>query len=198
MEVFRQPVMDTYGSNELGGQVATEHLLDQSSHNLYVQSDFYAMEFVDGNGNALHNETDGSTVVTSFLNHVAPLIRYNQGDKSHHIFKDNLGLPFQCIAPIQGRVNVNLIGKDGKDVYISYGAFDDYPDCIKAFQYRQHTPGKVRLVVVENKSYPNYKAEIDEIFNRIKTTYQDRFELRLETVDAIEPVGGKLNSIIHD
>ncbi len=195
--VFQCEPMDAYGSYELGVPVATEHSLDMTSHNLYVQDDLYYMELVNKDGDVVHNESEGVTIVTYFLNHVAPLIRYNQGDRTHHIRgEDPLHLPFSRIAPIQGRENVHLIARDGSKVYISAGSFNTYPDCVKAFQFRQKEPGNVRLVVVENMKHPTYKEEINTVYQMIKTTYADRFDLTLEVVETIEPVGGKLNNII--
>ncbi len=99
-EAFRCDVIDQYGSNELGF-VACEHRLDTTSHHLYVQSDYFHFELVNDHGEVITDDQEGETIFTSFKNFVAPLIRYNQGDRTHHILSpDPLHLPFPRIAPV--------------------------------------------------------------------------------------------------
>lgn len=197
--VFGCPVTDMYGSCEIG-LIAHEHQLNTEGRGIhYVFSDLLAVDLVDDAGHPVPDGEVGLTVVTLFTNHVAPVIRYNQGDRTHRVTTpDPLGMPFDRIGPIQGRETDWIIGKDGSKLFAFSGVFHDCPTCVRAFQYRQKEAGTVRLLVVPNKGNPNADAEIQHCFEAFQKPLVGKLDVTLEKVDHIPDDAGKLRCFVRE
>ena len=105
-------------------------------------------------------------------------------------------MPFPRIAPIYGRETDYLVDRDGGKVFGLNASFDDYPLCAYAFQYVQHKPGDVELLVVPNRAHLAYATEVQAIAETLRRRFGDRIMLRVRYVDDIPHDGGKLRMMI--
>lgn len=75
-EVFGKPVLDRYGSSEVG------HIASTCPHSLkhHISSEVVLLELVDADGQAVQPGEIGRVIVTPFYNFAMPFIRYELGD----------------------------------------------------------------------------------------------------------------------
>lgn len=199
-EAFGCSVFDFYGSNEIG-PIAVECSQSGKEHHLHVLSDLLHIDIVDSYGNLVKGEEDGETIVTCFTNHVFPFVRYNHGDRTHWIKKScTCGLPFPCIAPVKGRSADYLITSKGERVDgVGFNEiFDFYPNAVKQFQFRQSQDGYVTLLVVPNKTNPDYRLEVSLVVNKLQEDWRGRIVFTLQETDSITHDGGKMRYIVHE
>lgn len=195
-EYFGCPACNAYASREMGW-MATE--CPNSCHDLHVQSDVCAIDIVDENGALIPKGKEGIVVVTSFLNRVMPLIRYRIGDKARYLDRRcDCGRPFPLIAPVSGRESDYLVGRNGRKVFELDAMFDKYPASTKGFQFRQHLPGAVTVVVAPEYSTPGAIDMISEMFSDICKSFGEGIDFKLELVDSIPHDGGKIRFIVYD
>lgn len=195
---FGSLVFDDYCSNETVARVATDCLKSNGKF-LHLSSDLYHIDVVDGNGNKVPNNVEGNVAVTVFRNHVQPLIKYLQGDRT--TFLGNIcecGSPFPCIAKIAGREQQMIVDKNGNKLMMLSGVFDDYPNAVLRFQYRTKGRGDVRLLYVPNKEYANWQQECDVVFAYLRKIWGDRLDLSFQEVSNISDDKGKIRFIVFE
>jgi phenylacetate-CoA ligase len=198
-EVFQVPLYDKYGTIETL-LIAAECSQSKEEHYLHVFSDIKHIDILDENMKSVPDGQEGFTVLTSFHNRVAPVIKYWVGDRTHYLTKDcSCGLPFPCIAPIKGRMNDTIRSKDGIDITpISlHHIFDKYPESVEVFQYVQDRDYSVTLKVKPNKNVRNYREYIVESFEVFRQLHTGRIDISLEITDDLKPVNGKYVIVVH-
>jgi phenylacetate-CoA ligase len=106
-------LFETYGSVEFGSLAfeCNEH------HGLHMITNSALMEFVDETGEYVSSGEQGEIVVTGFLNHVMPFIRYRIGDLGIQTDeKCTCGRSWPLIKSIQGRINDYLVLPSGRKI----------------------------------------------------------------------------------
>lgn len=194
-EGFGCLVYDLYGSNETYF-LSFENPASQA-HNLIVSSDLRHIDIVDEDGINVAEGTEGSVCVTDFMNHVMPLIRYSLGDRACLVAHET-ELPFPCMSPVKGRASDYLEMKDGGRLFGLCEAFNQVPDCVYAYQFVQHSPGKVTVRVVPNSCYPHWRAEVDAVLSGLRRDAAGRIEYRLEFLESIPHNAGKIRFIVYE
>ena len=195
-DFFGCPACNAYASREMGW-MGTE--CPCSNHDLHVPSDVCSIDIVDEDGNKVPDGETGCVVVTSFQNHVMPFVRYRIGDRTRYVGrKCACGMAFPLIAPVAGRETDFLIARNGNKVFESDAMFDRYPTSTKAFQFRQHGPGRVSVLVVPDYGVPNARRQIDEMFEEICRSFGEGIDFDLKLVDSIPHDGGKIRFIVYD
>lgn len=195
-DAFGCPIYDIYGSKECQNMA---HECGQSEHHLHVLSDLRHIEILDDNGFPVMGEEEGTIYNTSFTNYIMPLIRYNQGDRSHWISHTcKCGLPFPLISRIKGRESDVLVDRNGFKVFAPASPFYDVPDYIAGYQFIVHGPGNVTIKIVPNKSNPDYMKGVEYVKQYYQHNYEDRFVFDYELVDSISHDDGKLRIIVYE
>jgi phenylacetate-CoA ligase len=106
-------LFETYGSVEFGNLAfeCNEHC------GLHMITNSALMEFVDETGEYVSSGEQGEIVVTGFLNHVMPFIRYRIGDLGIPTDeKCACGRSWPLIKSIQGRINDYLVLPSGRKI----------------------------------------------------------------------------------
>ena len=106
-------LFETYGSVEFGNLAfeCNEHC------GLHMITNSALMEFVDETGEHVSSGEQGEIVVTGFLNHVIPFIRYRIGDLGIQTDeKCACGRSWPLIKSIQGRINDYLVLPSGRKI----------------------------------------------------------------------------------
>lgn len=195
---FGALVFDDYCSNETVARVATDCLASNGKY-LHLCSDLYHIDVVDDSGKKLPANVEGNVAVTVFKNHVQPLIKYMQGDRTTYLGNIcDCGSPFPCISKISGREQQMIVDKNGNKLMMLSGVFDDYPNAVLRFQYRTKGKGDVKLLYVPNKEYTNWKIECDTVFTYLKNIWGDRIDLSFQEVTKIEDDRGKIRFIVFE
>lgn len=185
---------DLLGCNEIG-RIGVEDRAGTGE--LSVFSDIRHIDILDENGRTIHDGRDGALYVTNFDTRVMPLIKYRLGDITHWI-KDRPGdnWPFPRMASVRGRETDYILDSDGKKVFGPSAAFDDYPNCVRRYQFVVHSPGNVSLRVVPNRQCLGWEAQVRDIANY--WALNGRIRIALEYVDAISDQKGKIRFIVHE
>lgn len=199
-EALNCHVFDFYGSNEMG-PMAVECSHGGQDHHLHVLSDLLHIDLVNQNGLPVNGKEVGNTVVTCFTNRVFPFVKYDHGDRTHWVMKPcDCGLPFQCIAPVKGRMSDYLVTNSGEHVDgVGFNEiFDFNPEAVKQFQFRQSRNGFVELAVVPNHAYNKSHVELEQVFHKLQSDWNGRIEFTLSLVDEIPHEGGKQRYIVRN
>ncbi len=111
--VFRTPVTDRYGCEEVG-LIASEC---EERNGMHLNVDHLVVEVIDDRGHPASPAEEGRIVVTDLINHGMPLVRYELGDTgvlSTRACNCGRGLPL--LERVTGRVADFLIRRDGSQV----------------------------------------------------------------------------------
>jgi len=111
--VFDSKVFDRYGSNEFAN---VAHECDQHK-GLHIFSDLMYVEILHDNGRPAGPGELGEIVITDFLNHYMPFIRYRTGDMAVATDrKCGCGRGLPLIERIEGRTFDNVMTPDGRSI----------------------------------------------------------------------------------
>jgi len=145
-EAFGGPVFTWYGQSEkvlLGGECP-----HSSTYHLWPS--YGVAELIDDDGERITEPgIPGRVVGTGFINTCAPLVRYEIGDIATWAEGCPCGWRGQLLAEIEGRTQDALVSRSGQEVSASALNLHDasYAHVLQ-FQYVQHAPGDVELLVV--------------------------------------------------
>lgn len=184
------PVHDHYRSAEVPW-LAGECLAHDGLH---VLADVRRVEVLDDDDLPAAPGVEGSVVATDSTNRVFPLIRYRLGDISSL-------LPGACpcgrtlprLGPIVGRASDAVRLPDGTTIAGALGhVFDDAPLSVRQFEIVQAADASVTLRCIPGE---DAEAGIARAVGRLREALRDQVPVRLELVDEIEQVGGKMRFI---
>ena len=130
-------------------------------------------------------------IVTGFINHKMPLIRYLIDDKVISLENDY----YEIIGHHDAEV---LYGKDGEQVSMAAINFhDDTFDGISGYQFIQNEMGKCCVHVTADE--PLSKQKINKLSNNIRRKLGKGFECNIEYVDVLESTPrGKYRMLIQN
>ena len=175
-------IFQWYGMSELAGFASGCEQKDTFHH--WPQSGI--MEVIGEDGQPLQMAgQSGEIVLTGFMNHATPFIRYRTGDRG------TLGSPCaQCgrahkvLTVIDGRVGDFLLGENGRVVPISALNFhSDEFRRVFAHQFVQDEPGHVLLRIVPRPGFNN--GDYHAINQVISTKLGSDIKLSIEQVEMI-------------
>lgn len=197
-QVFDCPVLNRYGSREVGG-IACSCL---SSSELHINEFSHYVEVVDEDGNPSEDGIEGDILVTLLTNYTMPLIRYRIQDRG--IWASGpcpCGRTTRRLVNITGRQNDYLLAADGSRINGTALTTLLYPvSGIKRYQYRQVQKDKVVLTVVPNDGFDVdiLKKEIQSPLERLKAMLHG-VSVELRIVDEIIPSkSGKYRYILNE
>jgi len=146
--VFRAPVRDQYGTEELGIVAA-----ECEARSRHVFSDSCVVEIVDGDDRPLADGQLGRIVGTNLANTATPIIRYDQGDKGALIAsRCECGRTLPVLEPLEGRIRLDFrtsfgqVVASGVIVDALYGLILDLGLPLRAYQLVDGNPPDLRLV----------------------------------------------------
>ena len=161
-EAFRCPVINYYGSRELGA-VACQC---ERGGGLHTTSHSHLVEVVDGRGHAVV-EQEGDIVVTSLTNYAMPFIRYWTGDRGALTERNcECGRVFPMLKHVSGRTIESFVKRNGEVVSsIHLGTLvgaNLRRGLVSKFQLVQEEYDRVRIRIV-----PGPKATRSELDKRL-------------------------------
>lgn len=158
VRVLRAPVVNRYGSNELGG-VACQCL---HGRGLHVSALTHHVEVLRPNGMPCEPGETGELVVTLLPNRAMPLIRYRIGDLGALEAPGDpcpCGRPLPSLAHVTGRVLDAFVRGDGTVVHgLHLQSFYRQLPWIARYQLVQVTPTHVHVRLVDRDPAPDHRA----------------------------------------
>ena len=145
VEAFRAPVINRYGSREVG-DVGCSCLSDTGIH---ISERSYLIEILDEAGSPCAPGVEGNIVVTLFPNRTMPLIRYRIEDRAAWASGPcACGRNSRRLVTVLGRRNDFLLAADGTHINGTALTTLLYPvEGIHRFQYRQTAEGVFLSIV---------------------------------------------------
>ena len=151
-EVFKCPVLNRYGSREVG-LVASECAHQKGLH---INMDNVVVEILGADGQPVAPGESGDIVVTDLWNFGMPLIRYRMEDRGHFLTGScTCGRTLPLMGQIEGRRSDFLVAASGKLVHGEYYThlFYGFP-AIRKFQLVQGSMDLVTLKLVLGEPLP--------------------------------------------
>ncbi len=193
-DVFKAPVADQYGSQEL------QCLITQCPNGrMHINPEFGIIEIVDDDMKTLPPGQEGQMLLTGLANNAMPLIRYQIGDQASFLDsneKCQCGLNWPAIKPVEGRSEDAIVTPDGRFLmYLNFHCTKNIEGIIES-QFIQDGQTHIKvLLVVDQKFSPLLEKTI--IGNIIQRS-QFNFNIDVEYVDSI-PRGprGKFKAVIN-
>ena len=191
------PVYDQYGCCEvylIAAQCA------EKKH-LHWSHDIRHVEFVDEEGGPVDAEVTGRILVTDLEDYLFPLIRYEIGDRGKWIAEScGCGVNLPLMGKVIGRTTDMFTMPDGTKIAGDYltTVFDDDPDIVSAFQFRQQENYEIKLLLVPNRLQDSIDSPLKKIKAELEKRLKGRVPITFEKVDTIPHDRGKLQYIISE
>lgn len=136
-------VIDCYSSEEIG------YLAMQCPDNAelyHVMSEGVILEIVDEDGKACAPGEIGRVLITDYLNHAAPMIRYDLGDHAEAAGPCDCGRGLPTLKRVMGRTRNMIVKPDGTRHWplTGYKQFRDIAP-IRQYQFRQHEHDRIEV-----------------------------------------------------
>lgn len=192
---FSAPVFDQYGSCEVPFIAAecTEH------SGLHVFSDVVHIDIVREDDSPATAGESGRLIVTDLENRVAPLIRYDTGDRAAWMIGScPCGLPFPRISSVRGRISDTLSMNDGTTIAGDYltTLFDDHTAEIRQFQVQKVAGSHIRVLVCPR----SHTADIEGVLSSVRTAMVANIgtanTIEFQIVDQIPEDAGKTRFVL--
>lgn len=186
-EVFRAPVVNTYGLSEVG-DIAYE----APCGNIHIMDEDVFVELFNYIG-------DEQEIVTTQLNNLAsPLIRYRTGDIATDITSCDCELNSKTIRGLKGRAHDFIVSPSGKFLH---GQFLThiivYEPGIRKYQVIQKTKEKLYIKLVTDEGY-EYACQ-ERIRSAIQSYMSEDVSIEFLIVDDIPlTAAGKYRWIVSD
>lgn len=193
---FGAPVYDHYRSAEvpwLAGE-CTAH------QGLHTFADVRVVEVVDEANRTVPAGQTGEVVATDLTNRVFPLVRYRLGDRTSPVAGEcPCGVTLPRIEPVSGRVSDAIHLPDGHVVpgESLTQTFRTAVHAVRQFQVHQQVDHSIVIRCVPAAGSDARNA-IDAAVARVREIVMDKVPVRLEIVDSIPHVGGKIRYILSD
>lgn len=177
-EVFRSPVINTYGAAGETGVWAF-----QCRHrDLFHVCDWSCAIEVETDGRPTRPGETGEVLITAFKKRARPLIRYKIGDLA--IPSDR---PCKCgrstgtLQDIRGRVTDIVTTPSGMHIsFAVFVGFIEFAPGIAAFQIVQETADTLDFYIVKSERFT--QDELDSILNRVRAGCRGELTLRVHFV----------------
>jgi len=195
-KAFNAPVCDQYGCSELYF-ISAEC---QKKEGLHVFEDLIRLEFLDENNENVEIGEYGDVVFTNLEEYGFPLIRYMNGDRGRYL-KDrcSCGMSLPLMDKVRGRISDNIILPKGDIISGEYltTILDDFTNDVKQFQIIQRKDSSIDINIIFSVE-KNKNIIIENILNEFKIRVNDQVEIRVNSVDLIVNLKGKLQFIIKE
>jgi len=189
-KMFGLELFETYGSVEFGNLAfeCKEHC------GLHMITNSALIEFVDETGEYVSSGEQGEIVVTGFLNHVMPLIRYRIGDLGIQTDeKCACGRSWPLIKSIQGRINDYLVLPSGRKISWLYlirvlrgilydRIFRENVFTISQYQLIQEQKDRIILKLVKGREFN------PEMLERIRKSLEKEFDRLGEKLEVVTQI----------
>ena len=191
-DAFGAPCFDHYRSAEIpwmAGECGAQS-------GLHVFADVRRIEIVDDADRIVPEGVEGEVIVSDLTNRVFPIVRYRLGDISSYrpgVCACGRGLP--RLGPISGRSSDAVRLPDGTTIAGALGhVFDDAPLSIRQFEIVQDADYAVTLRCIPSDA-PDAQRGIDAAMEKLRHATKGLVSVRLELVDTIPQIGGKMRFI---
>lgn len=154
--IFGVPVYSQYGSCEFYW-IASERV-DRQGHD--VDWDVRHLEIVDGSDKPVEGDGYGKIIVSDLINFAFPLIRYEIGDRSRLITRNDSEFPI--LDYVMGRTSQILTLKDGRKIPGEFWTtiFDDFATQVDGFYVHQNSDYSIEVGFKPNRSWTGASLEV--------------------------------------
>lgn len=176
-------VFSIYGMSEKGAFAGECEL----STELHVEPLYGYLELIDDTGERIVEPGKrGEIVVTGFLSHCMPLIRYKTGDFS--MWSEGpcpCGRPHARLKQIEGRwTQEYLVASSGSKIFMTaLNVHSSAFDHVRRFQFVQDTPGFVTLLIEPSELFD--EADAEKLHAELGAKLAGQMELTLTLVDRV-------------
>ena len=192
-EAFRCPVIDRYGSREIG-LIACQCGKGEKYH---VNMNRVYLEVIPDNDNETHLDKSGKIVVTDLGNYGMPLIRYEIGDRAQ--LSENheciCGMQSDYLDYLEGRMFDFLVTADGRKIHgLTFNRHIFQIPGVSQYRLVQESRNLLRIQVIENK--PIAGEQIDQLKVLIGEKIGGNTKVEFEKVNSLPKTpGGKYRYI---
>lgn len=193
-KAFGAPVYDQYGSTEVL-YVAAECSQQKGMH---ILQDMVYVECVDENNRPVPPNTMGKLLLTDLYNYAFPLIRYEIGDFGRLLSsKCSCGVPLPLMDNVKSRQDAVIKTPSGVQLNGNFlvSIFDDFPDCIRAYQFMQEKDYSLTLNYIPMNG-KNVDAIISEVIHRLKEVSGKEIRILSKQVNQITKINGKAPMVL--
>jgi phenylacetate-CoA ligase len=193
---FAAPVYDHYRSAEVPW-IAGECAAHQGLHTF---ADVRVVEVLDESDRPVAPGVMGEVVATDLTNRVFPLVRYRLGDRTSPLAGEcPCGVTLPRIQPVAGRVSDLVRLPDGQVVpgESLTQTFRSAVDAVRQFQIHQSADFSITVRCVPSSGQAT-NGTIEDAVAKVRGIVMDKVPVRLEIVDSIAHVGGKIRYITSD
>ncbi|MEX2534101.1 MAG: hypothetical protein WD273_00755 [Trueperaceae bacterium] len=191
--VFRAPVLDRYGSREVG-VVACEQ---PDSEGLIISAPTHFVEIVKQDGSPAAPGETGELIVTPLNNLAMPLLRYRIGDMAcSPASPDTTGLQWPRLARVMGRITDTFYTSAGTQVFGEYFTHLFYERAwVEMFQVVQEELDLIRISIKAGVNPPGgaqLAAEFGSLTDQVRLVMGGDCRVEIDLVQEIEKtVSGK-------
>ncbi|MBR9705443.1 phenylacetate--CoA ligase family protein [Candidatus Pacearchaeota archaeon] len=181
---FKCKIFNRYGSREVGGIACNCEV----SNNLHLNIFNHYVEILNKNMVPCKSGEVGEIYITTFHNHIMPLIRYKIGDMAvvANTPKCKCGRGIYTIKSVIGRTTEHFKKKDDSLVFAGYfRQLLYYLDWIKKYQIIQKRYNLIIYRIVLEKDAP--KTDLEKIEKSVKKIMGNKCEVKFEFVKSISP-----------
>ena len=195
-KAFEAPVYDQYGNTEIM-YVAAEC---NKQNGLHILHDMVYVECVDDNNKPVPLNTLGKLLLTDLHNFAFPLIRYEIGDYGRLLSREcTCGLPLPLMDNVKGRREAVIKTPSGNQLNGDFLAtvFDDFPDCIRAYQFLQAKDYSVQLYYIPMQG-KDVEAIIAKVIDVMQKNTNGAIKISSKRVKSITKVSGKVPMVLSN
>lgn len=197
---YRQLIEDTFQCkvyNQYGSREVPSISAECEKGNMHILSDMVHAEFMHGS----RNDNIYRIILTSFINHSFPFIRYDIEDLGLPKAGDcSCGRIFPLMEITIGRARDHMVKPDGQIIHPSYFSGLLYGAAgIMSYQFRQIDHRRIVLFIVPDDSKSVHYSALEELRARIQRELSWEVSLDIQQVDHIPtPSSGKHRYVVSD
>ena len=180
-EVFNCPVINQYGSREVGDIAAS----CPKNEGLHIFEYSHIVEILDANLEPVAAGEQGDVYVTSLISYAMPIIRYRIGDTAVQSDKRcSCGRGFKLIGHITGRSSDHFKALNGSRIHGEYFTHVFYfQDWGETFQVIQEKEDLIQIFIV--KARDPKQDQLDKIAEEVRAVMGEECKIRMTFVEQI-------------
>ena len=192
-EIFKCPVVDEYGSTEMG-IIAFQC----KQGNMHLMADHLCIEFLDENDKPVKPRQVGRIVITDLSSFAMPIIRYDIGDMGSPSDRTcSCGVTLPIMEIMEGRKEDFIRTKEGKLIHAAYLCYTLKDDSVHEFKMYQTAIDRVKIQIVKSPLF-NAASE-SHLINNLRTSLGTDMNISFEYLERIpREKSGKLRYFVSE
>ena len=192
-EIFSCPIVDEYGSSEIG--IIAFQCRERNTH---MMNDHLCIELLDEKNKRVKPGEQGRIVITELSSYAMPMIRYDIGDIGRPSEKKcTCGINLPLMEMVEGR-KIDLIKTtEGKCVHANLLLYTLKDTAVHEYKMYQKAINKIHVQIVKS---PLYTTESEKTLeNKLRTVLGQEVKITFEYLGVIpRELSGKLRFFVSE